>query len=931
MGIRSSLKVRLAVSIGLLAMVASVLVSLFASQLSRTQIERDQSALLRNFAVRMSTRLTHDMSARASELLFLAAHDRIRDPAVSAERKQAILERVRASYPFYAWIGITDTKGNVVAGTDGLLVGKSVAGRAWFAYGLEGLHFGDAHDAFLLARLLPKPKWDDLPLRLVDIAAPLRDEAGALVGVICGHLSLDWAFEARESMLDQLSQEELDLVVLNRDGRLLMGTPQLPSLKVDLASLKAVQGLDGQPYQVSVETWPDGRTYLTAAVRERGFRHYPGMGWTVVARKLEQAAFAPAERLSRIIRLGGLITALLFAAILWAVLDRQLRPLERISAAARRMRETGVPVRIPPPQGEGEVAEFARSLTLLVDSLQAKNEELRLTGRVFEESGQGIVVTDAANRIVRINRAFTRITGYEPEDVLSRNPSLLQSGRQSHSFYQSMWAAIRRQGAWQGEIWNRTKSGHVYPEWLTVNTLKDDAGVVTNYIGISDDITEKKEYEKRIVHLANYDALTNLPNRNLLQAQVAALVEPLADEGREMALVFVDLDKFKHINDTLGHPAGDLVLKEVAARFAGQIGKDDLLARWGGDEFVVVVPRTDRDAVAALARRLIDSLHLPFPIEGRRYHLGMSAGIAMFPADGDTVDHLLRCADTAMYRAKKEGSNLYRFYEGTMNIGVERFLRIDNALRQALDNDAAGLSLVYQPQFDPDGTTIIGAEALLRWSHSDLGDIDPSQFIPVAEDSGLIVPLGRWIIDRAVRDCARAAAAGCGQLSVSINCSARQLQDANLAWMLYAACTANGVSPSRLVVEVTESAIMSDEQKVLKTVEALKSLGYRISLDDFGTGYSCLNYIQKIRPVEVKIDQGFVGRMHADPNSRNIIVFTVALATSLGMGVGAEGVETEEQRRALREIGPIRLQGFLLGRPMPLEALIARYLEVSRR
>jgi diguanylate cyclase (GGDEF)-like protein/PAS domain S-box-containing protein len=923
MSARSNLKLRLVLIIGLLALLSALLVSQYASRLSRAQIERDQSALLQNIAVRMVSQLAQDMSTRANEILFLAGHERVRDTKYPPEKKREIFERARNAYPFYAWIGITDTQGNIVAGTDGLLVGKSVAQREWFLKGKEGLHFGDAHDAFLLAKMLPKPQWDDLPLRLVDLSAPIHDEQGNFIGVICGHLSLDWAFEARERMLDQLSREHLDLIVLNSEGKVLMGTPQLPSLKVDLANLKTYQGLANNMRNVSVEQWPDGKRYLTAAVRETSFRNYSGMGWSVVARRDELDAFGPAEELSRMLVTGGLVTALLFAVILWIVLNRQLQPLESIAAVARRIKDEGLSIAIPQPEGDGEVAVFARSLTSLVSSLQGSNAELKLASRVFDESGQGILISDAENRVLRVNGAFTRITGYALEDVVGQTPAILQSRRQSAEFYQAMWTSINRSGTWQGEIWNRSKSGHIYPEWLTINTLKNEAGVVTHYIGIFDDITEKKDYEKRLVHLANYDQLTDLPNRHLMASHVGSMIDEAGLNRQGLALIFIDLDKFKHINDTLGHPAGDEVLREVASRFLSQVGPDSLLARWGGDEFVLVLPRADSTMAAAMAKHLIETLQRPFAIQGTAYHIAMSAGVALYPDDGDTVDALLRCADTAMYKAKQEGSSLYRFYESTMNAGVERFLRVDNALRHALAQEGQGLSLAFQPQYTADGNRIVSAEVLARWSHPELGQVSPGQFIPVAEDTGQVVALGRWIIEATMQGFAALRAAGCPDLPLSINCSAHQLRDPGFVRELQAACMKNGVRSEHLMIEVTESAIMSEEFKAMATLTDLRSLGFRISIDDFGTGYSCLNYIQKIRPAEIKIDQSFVARMLDDPDSRSIIDFTLGLASSMKLEVVAEGVETEAQRAALQSMGQIKLQGYLLARPMPLEQFIA--------
>ena len=920
---QSSLKFRLALLISLLALASALALSQLVSHFSRQQIVRDQHALLDNVARDMAARLAQDMNTRGQEIGFLATLDTLRDPRTSMARRQAILEGVQKAYPFYAWIGMTDTEGNIVAGTGGVLLGRSVAQRDWFLQGRQGPYFGDAHDAFLLAKLLPQPKWDDLPLRLVDISTPVFAADGKLLGVLCGHLSLDWAFEARHRMLDQLSREGLDVIVVNKDAKVLMGTPQLPSLKVDLSGLSVIKAAAAGASSSSVEVWPDGQRYLTAAVRESGFASYPGMGWTVVARKSETLAFASARALGWMILGVGVVTALVFGVVLWWILRRQLKPLEDISAAAQRIRNEDLTATIPQLEGRGELALFARSLTDLVGSLQGKNAELKLASRVFEESGQGIIVSDAHNCILSVNRAFTRITGYTVDDVLGRTPALLKSGRQGPEFYQAMWSAIQTQGRWQGEVWNRTQTGEVFPEWLTINTLLDETGAVSHYIGIFDDISEKKDYEKRLVHLANYDVLTNLPNRHLLQRQLELALAQLArlsGSAATLALLFVDLDKFKHINDTLGHPVGDEVLKDVAARFRMHVGAELILARWGGDEFVVAMPGATAQQASVLAKVLIDSLQAPFMIGAAHYHLGMSVGVAMYPAHGLTVDSLLRCADAAMYQAKREGANLCRFYDRAMNASVEQFMKIDNALRDTLAQGGAGLSLAFQPQFSPDGKQLLSAEVLVRWTHPELGALSPAQFIPVAEDSGQILPLGDWIFKEAVRSHAALTQAGCA-VPLAINCSAHQLRMDKLSTTLQALCQQYGVRPSDLMIEVTESAIMSDEVKALQTLMALKALGCRISIDDFGTGYACLSYIQKIHPAEIKIDQSFVATLLTDPNSRSIVEFTVGLAQSMGIEVVAEGVETEAQRQALQSIGPVKMQGFLLGRPGSLAQL----------
>ncbi len=921
-----SLKFRLVVIICLITILSTFILSQTASTLSRGQIESDQNALLREVVNSMASRLAQDMNTRAAEIRLLTRMESIRDPKVSLEVKRQIFEEMKAAYPYYAWIGITDVEGNILSGTDGLLVGKNVGQREWFTEGSKGLHFGDAHDAFLLAKLMPKPQWDDLPLRLVDVSAPVVDDQGQLLGVICGHLSLDWAFEARKSLLDNLAEQHVDLVVLNDSGKVLMGTPKLPSLQVDLSHLRSWSELGKHGAQPLVEEWPDGQRYLTVAVEESSYKAYTGMGWSLVARKGEALAFAPATTISNTILGIGLVTALLLGLFILLYIGRQLRPLEQLSDAAERIRREDLTTPIPRLEGRDEIATFSHSLTALVSSLQEQNDELKLTNRVFEESGQGIVVTDAGGTIVRVNRAFTEITGYTLGEALGNKPSILASGRHDQAFYQAMWETVNKCGFWRGEIWNRNKQGELYPEWLTVTAIRDDAGAISHYIGLFTDISEKKAYEDKLLHLANYDALTNLPNRNLLQEHIQGAIEQSAASGGQLALLFIDLDRFKHINDTMGHPAGDSILKEVAGRFLAHLGRGHTLARWGGDEFVQLIPGGEAISATRAAQQMLDTLKRPFELDGNLYHLNASIGIALYPNDSQSVEGLLRCADTAMFKAKQEGESHYQLYESEMNTSVERFLMLDNALRLALRLGGQGLSLNYQPQFSSDGRTITGAEALLRWNHPELGPISPADFIPVAENSKQITQLGQWVINTAMRQFKQLLDEGCPPITLSINCSPQQLVDEGFAGGLREATQRNNI-PSRLIrLEVTESALMSDELRVTTILGNLRALGYTISIDDFGTGFSCLHYIQKIHPDEIKVDKSFIDAIETDEDSRNIIAYTIGLARSMGMEVVAEGVETEAQLALLKRHGEVTIQGYLYSKPLPFEELRERLL-----
>ena len=916
-----SLKSRLVITIASLALISAFIVNWVSSDLSRKQIERDQGVTLKHIAMNMASRLSQDISTRANEIAFLTNLKLIKDPSISYDDKKALFEQMKSSHPFYAWIGMTDAQGNILTGTDNLLVGKNVSKREWFTKGSQGLHFGDAHDAFLLAKIMPKPKWDDLPLRLVDISAPITDQQGNLLGVICGHLSLDWAFEARSKMLHQLDGEGIDLIVLNELGKVLMGTPDLPSLQVDLSHLLSFSSKDNQSAKPMVERWSDGEDYLTAVVTEHGFRNYPGMGWSVVARKPAKNAFLAATTLTHTTLLIGVVSIIFFCSVLWLFVARSLKPLEEVAQAAERIKNQDLTTSIPDLSGQSEIAIFARSLTDLVHTLQSRNEELRLAERIFTESGQGIMVTDTSKHIVKVNRAFIQISGYEAEEVIGKKPSILSSGRHEKTFYKTMNDNIMRYGFWRGEIWNKHKNGNIYPEWLTINTLRNNQGDISYYIGMFDDITEQKDYEDRLVHLANYDALTNLPNRHMLQSQLSQAIE--ATE-QNLCLLFIDLDLFKNINDTLGHPAGDRVLIEVANRFKAQVGGHQTLARWGGDEFVVIAPNCDNIEAANLAEKLISTTQEPYFIEGQKYHLGLSCGISLFPTDGFDTASLLSCADIAMFEAKKDGSNRYKFYTSSMNDKVQHFIKYDAALRNSVENNLSDFALFYQPQFDPSGSYVVGVEALLRWQHKELGSVSPVEFIPLAEQTGLIHPIGRWVIDAACKAYVLMNERRAKPITMSINVSALQLHDHQLCEYLCQRTNEYGIPHASIIVEVTESAILSDEDRTTNTLKQLKTEGFPIAIDDFGTGYASLQYIQKLKPNEIKIDRSFISNMLEDQDSLNIVRFTLGLADTMHIRVVAEGVETVAQLTELQKMGHAHIQGFLLSKPVPFTELMQK-------
>ena len=504
---RFSIRARLAWVIGTLALATALLLSFLVGKESTGQVRADKGTLMAEMAYQMSERMEERMHTRSHQIQIFASLSTIRDPRVPLEEKRVLLEQLKQSFKDYAWIGMTDAQGNILVGTSHLLEGKNVAKRDWFIFGSQGPHAGDVHDAFLLAKLLPKPN-DPLGLRLVDVSAPIRDHDGKLLGVICGHLSWDWAIQVRDMLLEPLKQHgKVDVLVLNKEGKILLGTPDLHTLKESLAlpSVKLAQeGKNGY----LVETWADGGSYLTGYSLGKGYQDYPGLGWVILVRQPAAAAFRTADRLQLQTFLIGAVFATLFVVLTWLIVGKIVRPLTAITKAADRIRIGETTAQIPLLDSQDETGVLSRSLYQLVTTLDSQNRELanlndqlNLAAKVFESSSEGIIITDAANTILAVNRAFAEITGYSEMDVLGKTPVFLKSGRHDRDFYHSMWTALLEKGRWQGEIWNRRKDGSIYPEWLIISIIRDEKGNIANHIGVFIDISEQKKAEGALKEL----------------------------------------------------------------------------------------------------------------------------------------------------------------------------------------------------------------------------------------------------------------------------------------------------------------------------------------------------------------------------------------------------------------------------------------------
>ena len=573
-------------------------------------------------------------------------------------------------------------------------------------------------------------------------------------------------------------------------------------------------------------------------------------------------------------------------------------------------------------------------IDILVDAIndfvterKASEEALRIAACAFE-SQQGMVITDAQRVILRVNQAFTQITGYSADEAVGQTPRLLSSGRHDQAFYAAMTQALQSDGAWSGEIWNRRKNGEIYPEWLTISAVRDSAERVSHFVAIFTDVSEQVNAQAQIATLAFYDPLTQLPNRRLLLDRLEQALYASTRHARKNALLFVDLDNFKTLNDTLGHHQGDLLLTQVAQRLKACLRDGDTVARLGGDEFVVMLEDLDEDSIEAATQtetvgdNILRAFEQAFPLDQGEHHCTPSIGITLFGGSAlEGSDQPLKRAELAMFQAKAAGRNALRFFDLRMQAEVNARAALGADLREAVQRQQ--LLLHYQPQVVGAGR-ITGVEVLLRWQHPLRGMVSPAEFIPVAEETGLILPIGQWVLEQACTQLAAwAKQPALAHLTIAVNVSARQFQQADFVERVLATLQRSHATPRLLKLELTESMLVDDVEAIISRMGALKARGVGFSLDDFGTGYSSLAYLKRLPLDQLKIDQGFVRNIVTDPNDAAIAKMVVVLAESLGLAVIAEGVELQAQADFLAHLGCHAYQGYLFSRPLPLEAMEA--------
>ena len=796
-----SLKAILSLGSGLLISTLVVILIFVIESAATHQIESRIGSELQELAFQMHDKLHRGLSERLHDIMLAATLGAFADQAAPRRTKEALLHWLRHIYPEYTWIGLVDATGKLIAHTDSAVTGANLAHEAWFVGGLRGPYLG----AMLASPPLPSKATGE-PRRFVDLAAPIvDDDNGDVVGVLGAHLSWMWAEDAERSLVAPLRQRRgTELLVLNADGVVVLGPPDLMKKRLDTASVRAAQaGSTGY----TVASWPDGNTYVTGFTAGASEARNSGLGWLVLARQDAVTALDPIADLQRHLLVWGATTALVFVLLAWFGAKWLAAPLRALTGAANQLEHGSDNYRLPVSARYAEVASLSSSLTALLARL--RQDELRLQA------------------------------------------------------------------------------------------------------------------------LALRDPLTGLPNRVLLRDRLGQAVAQARRTKRPAALLILDLDHFKDVNDTLGHATGDQLLAEAAQRLATCLRETDTVARLGGDEFALILFELQHaDDAKVVAHKAVTELAKPFQFDGQDVYVGASVGIAICGADGSDPDQLLRHADLALYSAKASGGRACRFFAPAMAMEVAARKGLERDLRQAFETGK--LELHFQPELDLRSGRLRGAEALLRWRHRDRGWVDPGQFVAVAEESGLIGAIGAWALRQACRQAKVWREAGLSALTVAVNVSPTQCRRADLAATVETALQEAGLPPEALELEVTESVFLrEDDETVLTQLYHLRAIGVAVAIDDFGIGYSSLGRLRALPVDKVKIDRSFIARLGQETGADTLVRAMVALAHGLGLHVTAEGVEDESQLMFLLSAGCDGAQGFLIGRPVRARELGARALAHS--
>jgi diguanylate cyclase (GGDEF)-like protein/PAS domain S-box-containing protein len=761
---------------------------------------------------------------------------------------------------------------------------------------------------------------------VIIIAVPIRNGRNEIIGVLAGASQIAGQDLLSEVMPSKLRMEGDLHVISFADGVFVSSTDPANILQPEPApgsnSMydRYKQGYEGSGVAIDAQ----GAEILNSAKR------VTSTGWLVFATLPTSTAFKSLDALQREIYKNAALASVLIAMLIWLFLNSQLSPLGRSAKTIDAMTADQEPLRPLPLEGSREIRLMLDSFNRLQEritqqqqSLSSREDQLRVAASVFEGTSEAILICDTDTRIISVNRAFCKMTGYAEEELVGQTPKLLKSGQHTRGFYQEMWASLLNVGQWQGELWNRRKSGEIYPERITISALYDEAGKVLRYIAIAADITASKKAENEINSLAFYDPLTDLPNRRLLLDRLRQAIASSSRSSKHGALLFIDLDNFKTLNDTLGHDTGDQLLRQVAHRLANCVRDGDTVARLGGDEFVVMLQDLSGDPLLAasqaevVSEKILALCSQPYQLGGARHHSTTSIGIALFANHTESIDELMKRADLAMYQAKASGRNNLRFFDPEMQAAIMLRVALEADLREAVKKNE--FHLYYQSQVD-EGGHVTGVEALLRWQHPERGLVSPLDFIPLAEDTGLILSVGHWVMESACNQLAIwAAKPEMAHLTIAVNVSARQFHQREFVRQVCDVLEQTGANPQRLKLELTESLLVRDIEDVIEKMTTLRATGVTFALDDFGTGYSSLSYLKRLPLDQLKIDQGFVKDILTNSNDAAIAKMIVSLAEAMGLTVIAEGVETEAQRGFLALQGCRAYQGYLFSHPPPTD------------
>ncbi|GAB1458958.1 hypothetical protein MASR2M50_07320 [Thauera sp.] len=909
--IRTSLNFRLWLTIAI-AVLPVLLFALFDYDERRRQAVAETRA---EIALRLADANREAQAAHRAVALVLRIMSRSNDlQSLDSAQCSGIAGRLLDSLEGFANIGAALPDGTIFCSGRPMSSAVSVVDRAWFQVSLAGE--GISPGEFVIGRVSGKPG--------MAFGYPLRAADGTLRAVLFTTITVTWFDRLIEGFR---LPEGWEASVVSGTGLVLAHQPEPERWrdhKVSAATMASMAALAAEGGGIAELTGPDGVRRLYG-VGEPDFA--PGSGFLAIGAPLERSLEAVGQRLLlHLALIAGiaLVSALIARFYIYRLIEVWAA---RIRAAIAEIAAGRRDARIGRATGVGELDALAEGIERMAVEIGKREGELQRMSMVIEQSPESIVITDTSGSILYVNEAFQRITGYARDEVLGRNPRILNGGLTPSATYAQMWSTLLAGEVWRGEFNNVRKDGSAYLELATIAPIKDAGGTVTHYVAVKEDITQRKQSEALLHRLAYFDALTGLPNRALLHDRIAQAIRSGVRRESFGMLMLVDIDRFRQLNDTLGHAAGDRLLCEVAARLRASVREEDTVARHGDDDFAVLVERigeTESDALSHaehIARKLQQALQQPYVLgseTGDRHFATLSIGISLFHDGVSSLESLLKQAEVALYRAKQDGRDTVRFFNPEMQAVVDAHARLEARMREALEANA--FRLFFQPQVNRRGV-VIGAEALLRWPLDGGPMVSPAEFIPLAEDTGHIVQLGLWVLRTACAQLARwQTDDSTRHLKIAVNVSARQFHQPDFVASVKETVHAAGIDPGRLELELTESAILSDVDETILRMNELRALGIRFALDDFGTGYSSLSYLKRLPFDQLKIDQSFVRDMAENQGSEAIVLAILSLSHALGLEVVAEGVEMPEQRDFLRQHGCDSFQGYLFGKPLPIEA-----------